>query len=212
MLLFFKTKFALWRDQLRTVFLFYRRPRFALLDLAFGLSYLFSNPFSLCRRTMQKRGEQEIHAYGETPLAAWKKIAAIARIGRDDVFLDLGCGRGKLCFWTACWIGCKTMGVDWVPAFVRRGSLLARLFRLKHLQFTQAALSEISLKEATVLYLYTFHPEEERLDFSQLPSGARVITVSEELSHPDFRVEASLPVQFPWGETELFIHRVSRPE
>ncbi len=210
--LFFKTKLALWKEQLRTIFHFYRKPQFALLDLAFGLSYLFSNPFSLCRKTMQKRGEKEIHAYGETPLVVWKKIAELAKIGPDDLFLDLGCGRGKLCFWIASEIGCRTRGVDFVPAFVRRGSFLARLFRLSHLEFKESALSDIALTEASVIYLYTFHPEEERLDFSELASGTRVITVSEKLAEPNFELTATVPVQFPWGETEVFIHRVLRPE
>lgn len=203
MSLFWKVRFSLWLDQAKTIFTFYQKPRFALVDLLLGLSYLCSNPFRLCRRQMEERGEERVHAYGETPLSLWKEIAELAEITRDDLFMDLGCGRGKLCFWTTCWIGCRTIGVDCVPAFIRRASFLARLLGFSRLQFMQGAIGQIPLRDATVLYLYTFHPDEELLD---IPPSTRVITVSEPLVDPRFRVTASAQVSFPWGKTEVFIH------
>lgn len=202
MWLFWRTKFFLWQDQLKTIFSFYRNPRFALVDLLLGLTYLFSNPFRICRRHLERLGEGNVHAYGETPLSAWKEIARLARIGPDDLLIDLGCGRGKICFWSAAWIGCKTVGIDWAPPFIRRASILARLLRFSNLQFRESSLSEVSLQDATVLYLYTFHPDEESLD---LPKRCRVITVSDPLPHPAFRISASKTVSFPWGEAEVFV-------
>lgn len=207
MSLFWKTRLFLWLEQLKTILLFYRLPRFALLDILLGCLYLFSNPFTLCRRFMQTRGEERVHAYGETPLSTWRQIAVLAKIEAKDVFIDLGCGRGKVCFWTASWIGCKTIGVDWVPPFIRRASFLSLFFSSLRLQFLQRSISEIPLREATVLYLYTFHPEEETLDFSLLSPGTRVITISEPLSHPRFKVSDSCSVRFPWGEAEVFINQ-----
>ena len=204
MQLFWKTKFFLWQDQLKTIFFFYRKPRFALADLLLGLSYLFSNPFRICRRHLEKRGEGNVHAYGETPLSSWRDIAELARLGPDDLLIDLGCGRGKLCFWSATWIGCRVIGVDWVSPFIRKASFLARFQRLPRLQFLERSLSNVELQGGAVLYLYTFHSEEESLD---LPRGCRVITVSEPLSHPSFQILASKTVSFPWGEAEVFVQR-----
>lgn len=206
MQLFWKTKIFLWLDQIKTILFFYHKPRFALCDILLGFFYLFSNPFRICRRYMEERGEGDVHAYGETPLIAWKAIAEMAQIGPNDLFIDLGCGRGKVCFWTASWIGCRVIGIDWIPAFIRRASFLARLFRFSRLQFLGRSISEIPLDKATVLYLYTFHPEEESLDYSLLSAGSRVITVSEPLAHPRFKILAVHPVSFPWGETEVFIN------
>ncbi len=206
MTLFWKTRFFLWLDQVKTIFYFYRKWRFALSDFLLGCLYFFSNPFRICRRFLQKKGEERVYAYGETPLSVWKEIALLAQIGKEDLFIDLGCGRGKICFWTASWIGCRTIGVDWVPSFIKRASFLARLLGFPSLQFFQASISQIPLGEASVLYLYTFHPEEELLDISLLTSSSRVITVSEPLSDPRFRVSASRYVSFPWGDTEVFIN------
>lgn len=179
-----------------------------LLDLALKSLYLCSNPFRICRRFLQKSGEKNIYAYGETPLAVWSEIAALAELKPDDLFCDFGCGRGRLCFWTATTIGCKTIGIDLVPAFILRASLLSFLFRLKNLQFRCARMTDIPLKQVTVLYLYTFHRDEEELDFSKLPIGARVISVSEPLPHSCLRVKTSMQIAFPWGKTEVFIHYV----
>lgn len=209
MILFWKMRLFLWFDQVKTIFYFYRKWRFALSDLLLGCLYFFSNPFRICRRFMQKRGEERVHAYGETPLSLWKEISLLAQIDKEDLFIDLGCGRGKICFWTASWIGCKTIGIDWVPSFIKRASFLARLLGFSRLQFFREAISQIPLGQASVLYLYTFHSEEEFLDMSLLAPSSRVITVSQPLSDPHFQVSASRSVRFPWGETEVFInHRL----
>jgi hypothetical protein len=65
----------------------------------------------------------------------------------------------------------------------------------------------VSLKEATVVYLFTYHPDEEKIDFHELASGARVITVSEPLIQKGFIIHKSMRAVFPWGETEVFINK-----
>jgi hypothetical protein len=172
-----------------------------------GCSYLFANPYSICRRFFQNKREKNIHVYGETPLTLWAKIAKNAKIIRSDRLVDLGCGRGRICFWTSIWLGCSTTGVDWVPSFINRGRFLTWLFRISHLQFDCSGISHISLKDATVVYLYTYHPDEEKIDFNQMCSGGRVITVSEPLMKKGFVIDKSMKAVFPWGETDVFINK-----
>ena len=112
---------------------------------------------------------------------------------------------GPPLFLDESWIGCRTLGVDWVPSFIGKASFLSRLFRLDSLQFRVRSLGEANLEEATVVYLYTFHPEEDRLDFSRLRPGARVITVSEPLLE-GFSLKTRGLAAYPWGETEVYIN------
>ena len=191
--LFLRTKLFLWKEQFRVIFQFY--PKFALNDLALGILYLFANPFRICK------GE---YTYGETPLTSWKKIADLAGISSQDVFLDLGCGRGKLCFWTSCMTGCRSIGIDGMAPFIRRASLLKKLLRLKRVDFSLSKIDEASLSEATVVYLYTFHPDEEKINFQQLRKGARVISVSEPLA--GWKVLAECRILFPWGKTDIYVN------
>jgi SAM-dependent methyltransferase len=177
-----------------------------IVDFVLRALYLFENPFRICRKAFEKRGEKEIHMYGETPLALWKKIAEAASITKEDCFLDLGSGRGLLCFWTRLVIGSTVIGVDWVPTFIQRARWCSSIFRISDIRFLCCSLKEAPLDKATVLYLYTYHPDEELLDFSQLSPGARVITVSEPLSCKGFRVSKIIEMKFPWGKTEVYIN------
>lgn len=143
--------------------------------------------------------------YGETPFAVWKKIAEAVGLKREDHFMDLGCGRGRLCFWSHFLTGCRSTGIDCVPTFIRRARFAARLFRVSGVSFFWKRLCEAPLEEATVVYLYTYHPEEELIDFSRLPEGARVITVSEPLIREGFVLLKTLDVLYPWGRSEVFV-------
>ena len=116
----------------------------------------------------QKKGEAGIHVYGETPLSLWAQIAHFAQISQSDFLVDLGCGRGRICLWSYLTIGCQTAGVDWVPIFILRVRWLSRICCLKKLNFICGGISSCSLKKATVVYLYTYHAEENRIDFQQL--------------------------------------------
>ena len=144
--------------------------------------------------------------YGETPLDLWATIAEAAKITEQDCFLDLGCGRGRLCFWTSRRFGCHSIGVDWVPTFIRRARFLAWMLRVRNVQFLCTTLSRAPLHEATVIYLYTYHPEEDLLDFSHVKSGCRVITVSEPLKGEGFSMSSVIRAKFPWGETEVYVN------
>lgn len=205
--LFWKTKVFLWKEQIRTIFSFYRAPRYALVDLLFGLSWFFSNPFRLCRFYYQKVQKEPLPVYGETPLSVWTEIAKRTKINGADVFIDLGCGRGKLAFWTAFWIGCKTIGVDSVPTFIDRANRLSRCLRVNNLFYVRCDLLSYPLSQATVIYLFTLHADEDKLDYSSLQNDVRIITVSERLPSSDLFVSESFVVEFPWGKAPVFIHR-----
>jgi hypothetical protein len=205
--LFWTHRLNMFVEQCKVIRHFYfASMKFACLDLAMGCQYLFTNPYRMCRIHFQKNGEKNVHAYGETPLTLWRSIAELAEISRTDRFVDLGCGRGRVCFWTHHWIGCPTTGVDWVPQFIQKAQKLATPFKLSSIQFVSEKISDADLQSASVLYLYTFHPDEEVIDFQKLRSGSRVITVSEPLKHDGFVVQKSMQAQFPWGSTDVYIN------
>lgn len=198
----------MFKEQLQVIRRFYSKSfLFFLADIALACLYIGANPYRVCRRFFQKKGEREIHMYGETPLTLWAEIVKKAQVSRLDRLIDLGCGRGRLCLWTSFWIGCHVTGIDWVPSFISRGRLLSRLFRLSSLGFDCIGISQVSLKEVSVVFLYTYHPDEYKIDFKQLPKGARVITVSESLHQEDFITTGSVNGVFPWGKTTIFINK-----
>jgi SAM-dependent methyltransferase len=180
--------------------------QFAILDFVLWVFYVFRNPYRICRKYFHKRGESFIYAYGETPLSSFALIAELAELRKEDLFLDLGCGRGRICFWARTEIGCKTIGIDWVPFFIRKACAIVNIFKIQHLDFFCARMTHVAYSKASVVYLYTFHSDEELLDFSALPSKARVITVSEPLHQQGFTLKRSRMVHFSWGKCEVFIN------
>jgi hypothetical protein len=168
---------------------YYYRPRFAFVDLAVGLSSLFLNPYRCCRKYF--------HVYGETPLSTFQPLAEAAGMNASDVYVELGSGRGKTCFWAALFTGCQARGVEIVPHFVLLSRLLARTFGIRA-TFEKKSMFEADLSDATIIYLY--HLTDWRPD---IPKNARLITISE--PYPEYRIIQELSVVFPWGKTVAYI-------
>lgn len=189
-------KKRLFFDKVDTIKRYYRSPKFALLDLSFGLMSLFSNPYRVCRKFLKKKGAKEIYAYGETPYATYEKMVQECGIGPNDVWMEMGSGRGKGCFWLSHFVKCKVIGVEWVPQFVFFARFIRALFRIDGMIFKQADLEEIDTSCASVIYLYGIWPKRK------IGTGVKVITISEPLK--DYKVLKRFWVRFPWGRTTAY--------
>jgi hypothetical protein len=191
------SKRRLWLDRFQSIKRYYSSPKFALLDMTFGLIALFSNPYRTCRKYLQRRGENDVYVYGETPYATYQRIVEQCGISPRDIWVDMGSGRGKGCFWLAHFLKCKVIGVERIPAFIRIAQILKYLFRAKNLQFKQCEIEKMELSEATVIYLYGLWPH------LKIRSGVKVITISEPLE--GYQVLKSFWVRFPWGRTTAYL-------
>lgn len=213
---FFRVKTRIWKDQAQTVRYFYKNPRFAWVDLCLGAISLFSNPYRTCRKFLEKKGEIDTYAYGETPLTTLRQIAENCRLSPSDHWMELGAGRAKGCFWIAAFFGCRTTGVEWVPRFVGTARLLQRFFRFPRLAFELKNIEEADFASVTAVYLYGTCLSEETLarvvqNMQRLPNGARVVAVSEPLQAPFLTLKRVFPVRYPWGETDAFLLEKTSP-
>jgi len=187
----------LWQGRIEAVRRYYRSPKFALIDLSFGLVALFANPYRTCRKFLQRKGAENIYAYGETPYTTYQKLVEECGIGPHDTWFEMGAGRGKGCFWLNHFAGCKVVGVEWIPQFVRLARILRRMFRMKNLEFIRSDIEQVDLNHATVIYLYGLWPD------LKIKEGTRVITISEPIG--GYRVLKSFWVRFPWGRTTAYL-------
>ena len=200
-------KLFLFREQLSVICRYYSRLRFALLDLFVAFCTLFFNPYRVCRKFLERRGESNIYAYGETPITAFAHIAQAANLSSQDHYIELGSGRGKTCYWAALWTGCRVTGIEWIPFFVRFSRLVAALFRL-NADFKRQSIAEADLSGATVVYLYLFDiPEALSERLLQMPEKSRLITISEPFDSSAFECTQIIPLHFPWGSSEAYLHR-----
>lgn len=53
------------------------------------------------------------HPYEPTPYAVLERLAASGFLTKDNVVVDYGCGKGRVDFFLASKIGCKTIGIEY---------------------------------------------------------------------------------------------------
>lgn len=213
MIEFFTIRFFNLKDFFRTVFRYWRKGRFALVDATLLLSYFLKSPYRIAREF------NDSQPYGETPLVTMEAIAKAAEIGPHDVVYELGCGRGRTSFWLADWIGCKTIGIEYVPTFVDKAQKIAHFFGRDNPQFICEDILQASFSDATVIYFFGTAMQDADIlrlidRFKTLPSGVKIITISFALSEysdeAHFPLLKTLEVAFAWGTTTAYISNVSK--
>ena len=192
----------IWQDRLYTFRNFYKRKRFALIDLAFGLIALLINPYRSSRKFLEKEGAEEIYAYGETPYRTYERIAKECQIGPEDTWIELGSGRGKGCFWLSEFTGCRVIGIEKMGKFVFFARLIQRFFRVSNVTFEKNDFERADLKRGTILYSYGLYPKEN------IPEGVRILTTGEPLE--GYTILKRFWIRFPWGRTTAFLQQKKR--
>lgn len=206
-----------WRnfvEWLKVVVRYYGRWEFVKADSLLLLSYLFQNPFRVSKRFLLAKGAQDVHVYGETPLTTMEKIARQSGLTAQDTVFELGCGRGRVCFWLHAFVGCQVVGIEWVPDFVAKAIQVQQRAHLSGLSFRMDDMVDADLTGATAIYLYGTCLDRTSIlklvdKFDKLPSGTKIITVSFSLAdYSDgsaFEVMRVFPARFTWGEADVYL-------
>jgi len=202
--------FEVWR--------YYHNREFRQADLQLVRRYLLRSPYRICSRFLEPYPDEEVQkVYGETSLMTLEVIAEKIRLQADDTLYELGAGRGRSAFWFHAFRGCRVIGVELNPHFIREAQGVLAAFPESRIEFRQANLLELDYADATAVYLYgTLFKEVaitrivERL--RSLPPGARVVTVTHPLTDDAagaelFEMIDQFQAPFLWGCTEVFIQR-----
>lgn len=209
-----KVKICNLIEFVRVVARYYYDIRFAKIDLSLLFSYFYSNPFRISKKYLLQKGEQDIYTYGETPLTTLDLIARNCGITARDIVFELGCGRGRTCFWLNQWIGCTVVGIDYVPAFINKAQKIKDRYQVQKVSFRLEDLFQTNLKGATVIYLYGTCFSAAYIDIlidrlSKLPRGTKIITVSYALAEfqPEapFRIVKQFQAPFTWGKADVYL-------
>lgn len=196
----------------KVAFKYYSNFKFVKCDLSLYMMYLFHNPYRISKRFLKKKGEEDIYAYGETPLTTLDKICRECRVRKEDCVFELGSGRGRTCFWLNSFIGCRVVGIEHIPEFVERANRIKRKLGLRDIEFRCEEMQNSELAGATVIYLYGTCLEEKIIDtliekFKTLAKGVKIITVSYPLSDysSSFQTMKRFQGTFPWGVADVYL-------
>lgn len=201
----------------KVVFRFYPNSRFRRHDLSLIRSYLFVNPYTVCKKHLLSKGAADPYLYGETPLTTFAEIVKRCGVKACDTVIEAGCGRGRACFWLADFVGCKVVGIEEVELFVEKANHIKKQCSLSGVSFYQGNYLDFSFKDATVVYLYGTCLEDSSIrllfkKFSKMSAGSKIITVSYPLtdyldcaSQGMFKLVDSFEVSFPWGRSTVYL-------
>lgn len=202
---------------IKVVFSYYSSFSFLKADLALRMTYLFNNPYKISKRFLMKKGADDVYAYGETPLTSLEIIAKECGLNEKDCVYELGCGRGRTCFWLHSFIGCSVVGIEYVPEFVERAEQVKNRLGISNLEFRLEDMTKADLSGATVCYLYGSCLDDQTIHtlvkhFAKLPAGTKIITVSYPLTDyakgDTFEVMKRFTVPYTWGNADVFLHVV----
>lgn len=193
---------------------YYWNASFRKTDLALICAYFFESPFRISKNFLKNKGEANVYAYGETPLTTLEQIAKECQFTNRDTVFELGCGRGRNCFWLNAFIGCKTIGIEYIPSFVEIANKVKDQCGVEDVEFRQENMFTADLHGATVLYLYGTCLEDSDIrtlieHFHRLPSGTKIVTVSYALNEFSekqlFEIMRCFTASFTWGSTEVYL-------
>jgi SAM-dependent methyltransferase len=114
-----------------------------------------------------------------TPQDVVERMLEMARIHKNDVVYDLGCGDGRIVITAAGRYGCRAVGYDLDPLRVREARENAARHRVSHLvTIEQKDILHVDLQGASVVTLYLGTEINARLipQLEKLRPGTRIVS------------------------------------
>ena len=117
--------------------------------------------------------------YVPTPQNVVDKLLEVAKIGKDDVLYDLGCGDGRIVINAAKNFGIKAVGFDIDPKRVAESKANVKSNGVEHLvTIEQKDIFTVDLSKASVVTLYLLPELNVRLipQLEKLKPGSRIVS------------------------------------
>lgn len=125
-------------------------------------------------------GQQSLAPFHATPDDVVDRMLRLARVTRDDVVMDLGCGDGRIPIRAAQKYGARGIGVDIDPQLIERARANARKAGVENLvQFRVEDALATDVSKATVVTLFLLPSSNIKLRpmlKRQLKPGARIVS------------------------------------
>ncbi len=211
-MLYFKVKKYLFVQEILTL-RYYKNFKFAVLDIFQKLIYAFINPYRVSKKFLIKKGFQDVHMYGETPIKAFSELLQEFGLNKRDNFFEMGCGRGRLCCFVSSLYKCSVVGIEQIATFVRILRFLQKIFRLKNFEVVNKDMFDVDYSRASFIYLYGTCLKEDEIyrlveKFKSLNKGTKVLTISISLKNYDksFHLSKKHQLNLPWGKATAYFH------
>lgn len=139
-----------------------------------------SHTATRCKELVKSyRPNRSIGMYVPSPKPVVSQMLSLAKITKNDILYDLGCGDGSIVIAAAKRFGVKAIGFDIDPVRIKEARKNAKTQKVDHLTtFHQKDITKIDLSKATIVTIYLLHFGIGKLFKklkSNLTSGTQVI-------------------------------------
>lgn len=134
--------------------------------------------------------------YVPTPHEVVAKMLEMAKVSKDDLVYDLGCGDGRIVVTAAKKFGCKAMGFDIDPKRIAEAKENVEKNKVgKLVTIEQKDIFELDLSKANVITLYLLPSLNVKLipQLEKLKPGSRIVSHDFDMRgvEPDQKVEVT---------------------
>ncbi|MFC1771150.1 methyltransferase domain-containing protein [Candidatus Margulisiibacteriota bacterium] len=154
--------------------------------------------------------------YGETPYFTLEKVLDHIGIKNNDVFYDLGSGKGKLVYFTARRYKITAIGIEIFPSFVKTAKHIANIFTNEKCSFINDDFFNVDISDATIVFVvgtsFSYETEARLIKkILETKPGTKIITTNFPLQNQQIHRLEDFRVCFGWGMGQVFIHSVKSP-
>jgi cyclopropane fatty-acyl-phospholipid synthase-like methyltransferase len=149
--------------------------------------------------------------YVPTEVEVVEKMLDMAKVNKDDIVYDLGCGDGRIVAIAAKKFGAKGVGVDIDPERIKDSHETLKKYGVEKLVEIRKgdALKVKDLNKASVVMLYMLQPFMDKLEpiaQKTLKPGTRL--VAHDFPFPNWKAEESITFKGPNREHRLYFYIV----
>ncbi|MCP4051075.1 MAG: methyltransferase domain-containing protein [bacterium] len=150
--------------------------------------------------------------YGETPYSTIRNIMSNIPVKKDCLFIDTGCGRGRLSFYVSGVLNCKVLGIDIIPTYIKVAELIKEKLKIDNISFLNKSFDEVDISMADIVYVSgtCFDEKTKILFFDKLQEtkrGAYIISVTYPIPYEGFKLIKEFKDIFSWGRGHVFIQQ-----
>ena len=151
-----------------------------LPDYAWPLYYVVSPFHTIINRLRGLHHVPEIRPFLGTPKSLFQPLFELTELKSDDVFVDVGCGDGRVAIEATQYYGCRSIGIEYHSDIARKARKRVQEFGLEsQVSIVEGDATNIDLSEATVMFVFlpmsTFKMLLPKL-LSRVGPGTRIIS------------------------------------
>lgn len=178
-----------------------------MMHIQFGMQNHLAALLALCAlgAHAQTVRAPDIH-YDPTPPNVVAQMLDLAKVGKDDLVFDLGCGDGRVVI-AAAKAGARGVCVDVDPARIRESRANAKAAGVQaRIRFLEQDLFTTAIAEATVVVVFLWPDLNLKLRptlWRDLRPGTRVVSYVHDMG--DWPPAETVRVQGSFGERNLYL-------